>query len=186
MKVLVAEDDPIIGLVLCERVRECGHDPIGPAVDGMHALELARESDADVYLFDVEMPSVDGLAAAEQLAAEGRGRPVVIITGVEDVALVDRAVANGVAAYLTKPIDTRELRAALELAVSHDAELDAARRALEDRKLVERAKGLLMSALSLSEPAAFKRLQRTARERNLRLVDVARLVIEQESLLRNP
>ena len=102
----------------------------------------------------------------------------------------ERSIASGVGAYLTKPIDTRELEAAIKLAAARHAECEAleaevskAQQALEDRKLVERAKGLLMSALKLSEQDAFRRLQMTARERNLRLADVARRIVEQQSLL---
>jgi len=190
MKVLIAEDDPVVALGLSERVRSLGHDPIGPVSDGEEAVAEAKASLPDLYLFDIEMPALDGLAAAVQLADEGFRRPVVIVTGVDDPSLVERSIASGVSAYLTKPIDTRELEAAIKLAAARHAEFEAleaevskAQQALEDRKLVERAKGLLMSALKLSEQDAFRRLQATARERNLRLADVARRIVEQQSLL---
>lgn len=190
MKVLIAEDEPLIALALAERVRSLGHEPIGPAADGAEAVELARTSSPDVYLFDIEMPKLDGLEAAAQLTSEGLRRPVVVLTGVEDPSLIDRSIASGVSAYLTKPVDTRELQAAIALAATRqaefeqlEAEVDRAQQALEDRKIVERAKGLLMSALDLSEPDAFRRLQLTARERNLRLADVAARIVEQQSLL---
>ncbi len=190
MKVLIAEDDPVIALGMVERVRSLGHEAIGPAADGAEAVELARAETPDLYLFDIEMPNLDGLEAAQQLAAEGLRRPVVVITGVEDESLIERSIASGVGAYLTKPIDTRELQAAHALAAARqlefaqlEAEVDRAQQALEDRKLVERAKGLLMSALDLSEEDAFRRLQLTARERNLRLVDVAARIVDQQSLL---
>ncbi len=187
---LVAEDDPLIALALVERVRSLGHEPLGPARNGAEAVELARASSPDLYLFDVEMPHVDGLEAAAQLSDEGLRRPVVIITGVEDDSLIERSIASGVSAYLTKPIETRELSAAIGLAAARHAEfqqleadVERAQQALDDRKVVERAKGLLMSALDLSEQDAFKRLQQTARERNLRLADVAARIVEQQSLL---
>jgi AmiR/NasT family two-component response regulator len=190
MRVLIAEDDPVIALGLAERVRSLGHEAVGPAADGAEAVELARSDTPDLYLFDIEMPKLDGLQAAQQLAAEGLRRPVVVVTGVEDASLVERSIANGVGAYLTKPIDTRELQAALALSAARhlefeqlEAEVDRAQQALEDRKLVERAKGLLMSALDLSEQDAFRRLQITARERNLRLAEVAARIVEQQSLL---
>jgi response regulator NasT len=190
MRVLIAEDDPLIALGLAERLRSLGHEPIGPANDGEQAIELARTSAPDLYLFDIEMPNLDGLQAAVQLARDGLRRPVVVVTGVDDPSLIERSIASGVSAYLTKPIDARELQAALELAAARHAEfqalegeVDRAQQALEDRKLVERAKGLLMSALELSEQDAFRRLQLTARERNLRLADVAARIIEQQSLL---
>lgn len=147
---------------------------------------MARTTEPDVYLFDIELPGRTGLAAAEELAREGRKRPVVVITGVTDPGLIDRSVESGVSAYLTKPIDDRELDAALKLAAAHQAELDAAHRALEDRKLVEHAKGLLMTSLRLSEPEAHRRLQVEARRRNLKLAEVARRVVEQRSLLEPP
>jgi AmiR/NasT family two-component response regulator len=190
MRVLVAEDDPLIALGLCERLRSLGHEPIGPASDGEQAIELARASHPDLYLFDIEMPNLDGLKAATQLAGDGLRRPVVVVTGLDDPSLIERSIASGVSAYLTKPVDSRELEAAMALAAARhaefqalEAEVDRAQQALEDRKLVERAKGLLMSALNLSEQDAFRRLQLTARERNLRLADVAGRIVEQQSLL---
>ena len=190
MRVLVAEDNAVIALGLAERLRTLGHEPIGPVNDGEQAVAMAKESLPDLYLFDIEMPNLDGLAAAVRLADAGLRRPVVVITGVDDPSLVERSIASGVSAYLTKPIDARELEAAITLAQLRqaefealEAEVDRAQQALEDRKLVERAKGLLMSALQLSEQDAFRRLQKTARERNLRLAEVARRIVDQQSLL---
>jgi AmiR/NasT family two-component response regulator len=190
MRVLVAEDDPLIALGLCERLRSLGHEPLGPAASGEEAIELARENPPDLYLFDIEMPNVDGLEAAATLAADGLRRPVVVVTGVDDRSLIERSITTGVGAYLTKPVDSRALEAALALSASRhaefealEAEVDRAQQALEDRKLVERAKGLLMAALDLSEQDAFRRLQLTARERNLRLAEVAARIVEQQPLL---
>jgi response regulator NasT len=190
MRVLIAEDDPLIALGLAERLRSLGHEPLGPACDGAQAIELAKAHLPDLYLFDIEMPNVDGLEAARQLAGDGFRRPVVVVTGVDDPSLIERSIASGVSAYLTKPVDSRELDAAIGLAAARhaefqalEAEVDRAQQALEDRKLVERAKGLLMTALNLSEQDAFRRLQLTARERNLRLADVAGRIVEQQSLL---
>jgi response regulator NasT len=190
MRILIADDDPLIALGLAERVRSLGHEPIGPVGDGAEAIALAKETLPDLYLFDIEMPIIDGLEAARKLAEDGLRRPVVVVTGVADDSLVERSIASGVSAYLTKPIDSRELQAAIELAGARqtefqalEAEVDRAQQALEDRKLVERAKGLLMSALNLSEQDAFRRLQLTARERNLRLAEVAHRIVDQQSLL---
>ena len=93
MRVLVAEDDPLIAIALAERLRLLGHEPIGPARDGRQAVELARTSLPDLYLFDVEMPALDGLEAAAQLARDGLRRPVVVVTGVDDPSLVERSIA---------------------------------------------------------------------------------------------
>jgi response regulator NasT len=190
MRVLVAEDDPLIALGLCERLGSLGHEPVGPAANGEEAIELARANPPDLYLFDIEMPNVDGLEAAATLAADGLRRPVVVVTGVDDCSLIERSITTGVGAYLTKPVDSRALEAALALSASRhaefealEAEVDRAQQAFEDRKLVERAKGLLMAALDLSEQDAFRRLQLTARERNLRLAEVAARIVEQQPLL---
>ena len=191
MRILIAEDEPIIALALAERLRILGHQPLGPAGDGLEALDAARAEHPDLYLFDIDMPRLDGLRVAQQLADEGLRRPVVVLTGVEDPGLVERSVSSGVSAYLTKPIDDRQLDAAIKLAAArHDellrleAELQLARQSLADRKLIERAKGVLMDALGLSEADAFARLQHAARNRNLRLPTVAQQVIDQRDLLR--
>ena len=122
----------------------------GPATDGRHAVELARQDPPDLYLFDVDMPRLDGLSAARELTEQGLRRPIVVITGVDDPDLIDRSVATGVSAYLTKPIDDRALDAAIRLASSRheefralEAEVTKAQQALEDRKLIEQAKGIL-------------------------------------------
>jgi two-component system, response regulator PdtaR len=190
MRILVAEDDPVIALGLTQRLRRLGHEPLGPEPDGHRAIARARQTDADLYLFDIDMPGLDGLAAAEALSREGLRRPVVAITGVRDPDLIDRSIASGVSAYLTKPIDDMQLDAAIRVAAARHAEflalegeVDRAHQALEDRKLVERAKGLLMQALSISEAEAFARIQRSARNRNVRLADVARAIVEQRDLI---
>lgn len=191
MRILIAEDEPIIALALAERLRRLGHDPIGPARDGLEALEAAREHHPDLYLFDIDMPRLDGLSAAQVLADEGLRRPVVVVTGVEDPGLVERSVSSGVSAYLTKPIDERQLDAAIRLAAARhrelldlEAEVQRARQSLAERKLIDRAKGLLMEAMNLSEEEAFARLQRAARNRNVRVPTIAQEVIDQRDLLR--
>ena len=193
MRILIAEDDPVIALALTERVRSLGHEPLGPVGDGAQAVAEATATRPDLYLFDIEMPELDGLEAAAELTARGLGRPVVVITGIDDRGLIERSVSTGAGAYLTKPVDTRELEAAISLAAARHAELEElqaevvdTKQALEERKVIERAKGLLMKALALPEPDAFRRLQFAARERNLRLVDVARAIVEQQDILESP
>jgi two-component system, response regulator PdtaR len=193
MRILVAEDDPVIALGLAKRLRRLGHEPLGPEHDGIRAVARARHGDADLYLFDIDMPGLDGLAAADALSREGLRRPVVAITGVRDPDLIDRSIATGVGAYPTKPIDDIQLDAAIRVAAARhaeflalEAEVDRAHHALEDRKLVERAKGLLMEGLAISEAEAFARIQRSARNRNLRLADVARAIIDQRDVIERP
>ena len=193
MRILIAEDDPVIALALTERVRSLGHEPLGPVGDGAQAVAEATATRPDLYLFDIEMPELDGLEAAAELTARGLGRPVVVITGIDDRGLIERSVSTGAGAYLTKPVDTRELEAAISLAAARHAELEElqaevvdTKQALEELKVIERAKGLLMKALGIAEPDAFRRLQLAARERNLRLVDVARAIVEQQDILESP
>jgi response regulator NasT len=190
MRILIAEDDPVIAIGLTARLKALGHEPLGPASDGQHAVELAREDPPDLYLFDVDMPRLDGLAAARALSEEGLRRPIVVITGKDDPDLIDRSIATGVSAYLTKPIDDRALDAGIRLAASRheefralEAEVSKAQQALEDRKLIEQAKGILITATGVSEPEAFRRIQRAARDRNLRLVEVARRIVDQKALM---
>lgn len=190
MRILIAEDDPVIAMALAARLKALGHEPLGPAADGRQAVELAHDDPPDLYLFDVDMPRLDGLAAARELSEAGLRRPIVVITGVDDPDLIERSIASGVSAYLTKPIDDRALDAGIRLAASRheefralEAEVSKAQQALEDRKTIEQAKGLLIAATGISEPEAFRRIQRAARDRNLRLVEVARRIVEQRSLL---
>jgi response regulator NasT len=193
VRVLIAEDDPVIALALVERIRALGHEPVGPVADGKEAVREALATKPDLYLFDIETPELDGLSAAAELAARGLSRPIVVITGVDDPTLIERSVVTGAGAFLTKPLDTRELEAAISLAAARYGELEAlqgevaqTRQALEERKVVERAKGLLMKALGLAEPDAFRRLQLAARERNMRLVDVAQAIVDQQDGLESP
>ena len=190
MRILIAEDDPVIAIGLTARLKALGHEPLGPATDGRHAVELAIQDPPDLYLFDVDMPHLDGLSAARELAEQGLRRPIVVITGVDDPGVIERSVATGVSAYLTKPIDDRALDAGIRLAASRheefralEAEVEKAQQSLEDRKLIEQAKGILMTATGIPEPEAFRRIQRAARDRNLKLVDVARRILEQRALL---
>ncbi len=152
---------------------------------------MARIEEPDLYLFDIDVPILDGLSAARQLSDEGLRRPVVVVTGVEDSGLIDRCIASGVSAFLAKPVNDRELDAAIRLAASRHAEFEAleqevtrAHQALADRKLVERAKAVLMEPVGLTEPEAFRRIQRAARNRNCRLVEVASDILARQDLLR--
>lgn len=189
MRVLVAEDDPIIALGLARRLGALGHEVVGPVASVVDAAALARDEGADLYLFDVDLADGDGIELARDLSVDGPRRPVVVLTGLDAPEVLDRSIAAGVLAHLTKPVDDRQLDAALRLAAARSAELealreevDSTRQALADRKVVEQAKGILINALGLSEPEAFARIRSTARDRNLRLVDVARAIVDQRAL----
>jgi two-component system, response regulator PdtaR len=183
-RVLVAEDEALIRLDLVEMLREESYDVVGEAGDGEEAVRLAKELHPDLVILDVKMPKVDGIEAASVIAGE-RIAPVVILTAFSQRDLVERARDAGAMAYLVKPFAKRDLVPAIELAMSRFAELQALEQEvaglnerLETRKAVERAKGLLMTKQGLSEPEAFRWIQRTAMDRRTTMKAVAQAVVE--------
>ncbi|WP_330273465.1 response regulator [Lentzea sp. NBC_00516] len=183
-RVLVAEDEALIRLDLVEMLREEGYDVAGEAADGEEAIKLATELNPDLVILDVKMPKVDGIEAAQHIAGN-RIAPVVILTAFSQRDLVERARDAGAMAYLVKPFAKRDLVPAIELAMSRFGELAALEQEvaglterLETRKVVERAKGILMTKQGLSEPEAFKWVQRTAMDRRTTMKAVAEAVIE--------
>ncbi|MET1075747.1 MAG: response regulator [Umezawaea sp.] len=183
-RVLVAEDEALIRLDLVEMLREEGYEVAGEAADGDEAIKLATELRPDLVILDVKMPKVDGIEAASVIAGN-RISAVVILTAFSQRELVERARDAGAMAYLVKPFAKRDLVPAIELAMSRFSELQALEtevagltERLETRKVVERAKGLLMSKQNLSEPEAFRWVQRTAMDRRTTMKAVAEAVIE--------
>jgi response regulator NasT len=165
-------------------LREEGYDVAGEAADGEEAVKLATELKPDLVILDVKMPKVDGIEAAQQIAGN-RIAPVVILTAFSQRDLVERARDAGAMAYLVKPFAKRDLVPAIELAMSRFSELAALEQEvaglterLETRKVVERAKGILMTKQGLSEPEAFRWVQRTAMDRRTTMKAVAEAVIE--------
>jgi two-component system, response regulator PdtaR len=184
LKVLVVEDEALIRLDLTEMLTEEGYVVAGEAGDGEQALELARTLHPDLVIMDIKMPKVDGITAATDIVEE-RIAPVVMLTAFSQRDLIERARDAGAMAYLVKPFARHELVPAIELAVSRFAE----KRALEDevatlgerletRKIVDRAKGLLMTRQQMSEPEAFRWIQRTAMDRRTTMKAVAQAVVE--------
>jgi response regulator NasT len=168
LRILVAEDETIIRLDLKETLERAGFEVCGEARDGEEAVELAREEKPDLAVLDVKMPRVDGIEAARRILAE-RSIPIVMLTAYGHDELVARAVEAGVFAYLVKPFRESDLLPAIQTAKARYAELEALREeaeslaeALATRKVVERAKGLLMEQEGLSEQDAFTRLQRVS------------------------
>jgi AmiR/NasT family two-component response regulator len=183
-RVLVAEDEALIRLDLVEMLREEGYEVVGEAADGEQAVRLAEELRPDLVILDVKMPKMDGIEAASVIADQ-RIAPVVILTAFSQRDLVERARDAGAMAYLVKPFAKKDLVPAVELAVSRFAELQVLEKEvaglterLETRKLVERAKGLLMSKQNLTEPQAFRWIQRTAMDRRTTMKAVAEAVVE--------
>jgi response regulator NasT len=181
--VVVAEDEVLIRMDLAEMLTEEGYDVVGQAGDGVTAVELVEEHRPDLVILDVKMPVLDGIAAAERIAT-ARIAPVVILTAFSQRDLVERARDAGAMAYLVKPFTRNDLVPAIEMAVSRFAELsqlesevaDLTER-LETRKAVERAKSVLQEQLKLSEPEAFRWIQKTAMDLRLSMRQVADGVI---------
>ena len=184
LRVVVAEDESLIRLDLVEMLREEGYEVVGEAADGQRAVDLAVELRPDLVIMDVKMPIRDGIDAASEIA-EKRIAPVVILTAFSQRELVERARDAGAMAYLVKPFSKADLMPAVELAASRYTEISALeheiadlQERLETRKLIERAKGRLMESQSLSEPQAFKWIQRAAMDRRTTMKAVAEVIIE--------
>jgi response regulator NasT len=184
LRVVVAEDESLIRLDLVEMLREEGYDVVGEAADGQQAVELAVELRPDLVIMDVKMPRRDGIDAASEIA-EKRIAPVVILTAFSQRELVEKARDAGAMAYLVKPFSKADLMPAVELAASRFGEISALESEivdlqdrLETRKLIEKAKGILMESQSLTEPQAFKWIQRAAMDRRTTMKAVAEVVID--------
>ena len=187
-RVLLAEDEALIRLDLKEMLQEEGYEVVGEAGDGETAVKLAEQLRPDLIILDVKMPGMDGITAAERIAAN-RIAPVVILTAFSQRDLVERARDAGAMAYLVKPFQKRDLLPAIEMAVSRHAEIVSLEsevstlgERLEARKIVERAKGVLQSEHGLSEPEAFRWIQRTSMNRRSTMRSVAEAVIAGELL----
>lgn len=181
---MIAEDEALIRLDLAEMLAEEGYDVVGQAGDGEEAIELVMALRPDLVVMDVKMPKLDGIAAASQIA-QARIAPVVMLTAFSQRELVERARESGAMAYLVKPFTKSDLVPAIEMAMSRFAEIKALELEVGDltdqlatRKAIERAKGLLQEALSISEPDAFRWIQRTAMDLRLTMQQVAQGVID--------
>ena len=184
---LIAEDEALIRLDLAEMLAEEGYEVVGEAGDGETAVRLAEELRPDLVILDIKMPVMDGLAAAERIAS-ARIAPVVILTAFSQRDLVERARAAGAMAYLVKPFQKSDLVPAIEIALSRYAELSALEsevadltERLETRKVVERAKGILMTKYGLTEPQAFRWIQRTAMDYRMTMREIATRIIAESA-----
>ncbi|MCZ4499355.1 MAG: response regulator receiver [Marmoricola sp.] len=183
-RVVIAEDEALIRLDLAEMLAEEGYDVVAAVEDGEQAIARTEELRPDLVILDVKMPKLDGIAAAERIAAQ-RIAPVVMLTAFSQRDLVERARDAGAMAYLVKPFGKSDLVPAIEMAVSRFAELqqleaevaDLSDR-LETRKVVDKAKGVLQEKLGLSEPDAFRWIQKTAMDLRLSMREVSDGVVE--------
>ena len=183
-RVLIAEDEALIRLDLAEMRSEEGNEVVGQAGDGQEAVELAESLRPDLVIMDVKMPRRDGIDAASEIARK-RIAPIVVLTAFSQRELVERARDAGAMAYLVKPFTASDLVPAIEVALSRFAEVTELEREiaslsdrLETRKLVERAKGLLQKEHGMSEPDAFKWIQRAAMDRRTTMKRVAEVVLD--------
>jgi len=186
-RVVVAEDEALIRMDIVEVLKEAGFDVVGEAADGEKAVELVRELLPDLVVMDITMPKLDGLTAAEMIGRE-RLAPVVMLTAFAQPEFVARASEAGAIAYVVKPFTPERLLPQIEVALARYQEIlavevqyaDALER-LETRKLLDRAKGLLLDKMKLSEPEAFRWIQKASMDRRLTMGEVAQAVIDQLS-----
>jgi AmiR/NasT family two-component response regulator len=184
-RVIVVEDEALIRMDIVEVLRENGFDVVGEASDGETAIQLTRELLPDLVVMDITMPKMDGLTAAEAINKE-RLAPVVMLTAFAQPEFVARAVEAGAIAYVVKPFTPERLLPQIEVALSRhqlmravEAEASDAIERLETRKTLERAKGLLQEKMKLSEPEAFRWIQKASMDRRLTMTEVSLAVIEQ-------
>ena len=186
IRILVAEDEALIRMDLVEMLRDAGYEVIAAASNGQEAIELAQLHKPDLAILDVKMPILDGISAAEKIIAIA---PVLMLTAFSQRELVDRASDAGVMAYVVKPFTISDLVPAIEIAISRHVQMKSLAdevsdlyERLETRKLIDRAKGILMKALDLSEPQAFSWIQRAAMDRRLSMKAIAEAVINPEAV----
>ena len=186
-RVLVAEDEALIRLDIVETLKGAGYEVVADVDNGEAAVEKALELEPDLCVLDVKMPKMDGITAAEKILKE-LSCAVVMLTAFSQTELVERARDAGAMAYVVKPFSPSDLLPAVEIAVSRQAEIltledeiaDLSER-FETRKIVARAKGLLMERMGMSEPEAFRWIQKTSMDRRLSMREVADAVIDQVS-----
>ena len=187
VRILVAEDEALIRMDLVEMLQEAGYEVIAQATNGEEAIALATEHKPDLAILDVKMPVLDGISAAEKIISIA---PVLMLTAYSQKELIDRARDAGVMAYVVKPFTIGDLVPAIEIAISRHTQMKSLadevadlHERLETRKMIDRAKGILMKALNLSEPEAFSWIQRAAMDRRLTMKEVANAVISPEAAL---
>ena len=185
-RILVAEDEALIRMDLVEMLAEAGYEVVAQATNGAEAIELAELHKPDLAILDVAMPVLDGISAAEKIISIA---PVLMLTSFSQRELIDRARDAGVMAYVVKPFTISDLVPAIEIAISRHTQMRSLadevadlHDRLETRKIIDRAKGVLMKALNLSEPEAFSWIQRAAMDRRMTMKEVANAVLNPDAV----
>lgn len=184
LRILIADNESIIRMDLKELLEEAGHEVIGEAADGLKAVELTRKLKPDLVIMDIKMPEMDGIAAAKMISND-KLAPVLLLTAYSQKEIVEKAKDSGVLAYLVKPVKESNLFPAMEIALSRfkeymeiEQELLDLRNSLETRKILDRAKGMLMDAYNLSEQEAFRRIQQYSMAKRKSIREVAEAIID--------
>lgn len=183
-RIVIADDEPITRMDICEILNEAGYSVVGEASDGLDAIELCRKHKPDLVLMDVKMPLLDGLKATKVIINEELANSVVVLTAYSGVEFVDRAKEAGVMGYLVKPIDEKALLPTIEVAISKGKEIEKmkfeikrAKDDLESRKVIERAKGILMNKYSISEDDAYNRIRKLSMDKRCPMKQIANVII---------
>jgi response regulator NasT len=186
LRIAVADDEPDMREYFQRLLPRLGHQVVGVAADGRQLLELCRTAQPDLVITDIKMPDMDGIDAADQIYRQ-RPLPIILVSAYHDADLIARAEADHVLGYLVKPIKPADLEPTIALAMRRfeqfrtlQQEAADLRQALEDRKIIERAKGILMRRGKLDEQDAFRRLQKLASDKSRKLVDIANMILVAE------
>lgn len=189
LRVLVVEDEGLVAAGLKGQLEDIGHQVVGLAKDGPEAVGLASKLQPGLIIMDIRIPGMDGIEAARAILAQ-EAVPIIFLTAYPDENFVQRAGEAGAMAYLLKPVNAKHLRSTIEVALARFKELNALRRevtdlkeALDTRKLVEQAKGVLMKRIHLSEAEAFRRMQQKSRRKRTSLKEIASTILKAEELL---
>ncbi len=184
LRLVIADNESIIRLDLREMLEDAGHEIVGEAVNGRKAVELTRMHCPDLVIMDIKMPEMDGITAARKISEE-KIAPVLLLTAFSQPEIVEQAKDSGVLGYLVKPVQESNLFPAIEIALSRwqemqglEAELDKLKDSLETRKIVARAKGIIMAAHKLGEQEAYRRIQRYAMTKRISIKDVAEAIVK--------
>lgn len=183
LRIVIADNESLIRLDIREMLEDAGHEVVGEAVNGRKAVELTRQHRPDLVLMDIKMPEMDGITAAGKIYAD-KIAPVILLTAFSQPDIVDKAKDSGVLGYLVKPVQESQLFPAIEIALSRwqemqglEDELEKLKDSLETRKMVDRAKGIIMAAHKLGEQEAYRRMQQYAMQKRVPLKDVAQSII---------